>query len=154
MAITTSVPLTKRFSLITESKDGENQMLREPVEGEQAEGYATFRQARGFENEQRQGLVKRRFAQDGLGMVVFDDSNDESINRVEVQLTLCGTDILGKNKDEEDFELEFTEVGFRATPKSEKQFNEWWGNLPIQWQRILHELCLKVNPDWDPKRAL
>lgn len=111
------------------------------------EGYISFRQATTSDVERRTlAISKRMYRPEGESLTIVDETNSDYIARLEVMLTLSGTDILFPDGGELDF------VNNRI--KSENQFNKWWDQMPPRWAREVHRCCLEVNLDWNPKRDI
>ena len=154
MPIRVEFPLVKTFGLVTYQDEGYTS-LRRARDGENPDGYVTFRQAAISEAETRTGIVsKRKYSQDEDSMfTITDDTNLDLLARMEVSLTLAGTDLeVPDGKDEAGnliyMKPEFYEPQGFAKIKNANQFNRWWSILPVQWGRTIHECCLEVNPNW------
>lgn len=136
------VPTQKRFDLNV-SEDGSDLYISDVQET--AQGYVSFKQATTGEVEVRTGVLQnRRWKQENGSILLFDDFNIDFLARTEVRLTLTGTDIAF----EDGTVLEFKD----GKVASETQFNKWWNQLPFQWARKMHELCLQLNPMWDTSK--
>lgn len=133
------VPTQKRFDLVV-SEETEELQISEIQET--AQGYVSFKQATTGEVEIRTGILQnRRWKQENGSIMLFDDFNVDFLARMEVRLTMTGTDITF----EDGVVLEFK----NNKVASESQFNKWWDQLPFQWARKLHSFCLELNPMWD-----
>jgi hypothetical protein len=133
------VPTQKRFDLVV-SEETEELQISEIQET--AQGYVSFKQATTGEVEIRTGILQnRRWKQENGSIMLFDDFNVDFLARMEVRLTMTGTDITF----EDGVVLEFKNNKL----VSESQFNKWWDQLPFQWARKLHSFCLELNPMWD-----
>lgn len=133
------VPTQKRFELKT-SEDGWDLFL---VEGaEEAQGHVVFKQATTGEVEVRTGMLQnRKWKQENGSITLYDEFNIDFLARNEVRLTMtdCGISF------EDGTPLKFV----NGKIADEKQFNEWWDQLPFLWARKLHSFCLELNPLWD-----
>lgn len=158
MALKLSFPIEKTFGLVTyQAEDGYTE-LRRAREGEQPEGYVTFRQASIAEAEERTGMAsKRKYeATSAENYTILNDLNWDSLARLEVMLTLSATDIEYPDSRDEAGNpvyraMEFYEPTGYKKVKSQNQFNKWWGTMRVQWGRVVHDCCLEVNPSWSMK---
>lgn len=137
------------------TKDPETQTTWEKTDAEGMEKAGpdasfkiSFRQGTTLEDERRGSWANKRVYKadtDGELMAV-SDLNPDSLAKLEIEMTLTGTNLQFPNGDD----LQFT----ADTPpkiKSPIQFSRWWGILPTSLARMIYQCCLEVNPDWDPK---
>lgn len=139
-------PTIKEFPL----KESETGLLEIASPEETREGYITFRQARTREVEIRTGQIGKRTwvgNDDGVGLAMKDETNWDFIARLEVFLTLEGTDITFPDGTA----LEFIKDNGVSSVKNRATFDKWWEQLDPKWARFIHARCQEVNPDFDPK---
>ena len=110
----------------------------------------TFRQASAADNEQRtQALSRREWRPDGEGkMLLFDETNQDTVKRIEIYLTLVDTDL----NFPDGTALEFETKNGVTKLKSRQQFDLFWKAMYPHWAEVISECCLRASPTWDPKR--
>lgn len=151
MAYNLQIPTSKTFYFRVE-QDDELVNLVEVKKDEHTDVYVSFRQASATDAEQRtQSLSRREYRGDGTGrMMMVDETNTDTVNRLEIFLTLTDTDINFPDGTQLDFET----VGGRRRLKSRQQFDEYWTHMYPHWAAVISQCCLRCNPNWDPKRRI
>ncbi len=149
MAYNLRIPTSKTFYFrIDESTDYVR--LVEVEKGETPDVHISFRQASATDAEQRtQALSRREYRGNGSGgLILVDETNLDTVNRLEIYLTLTDTDI----NFPDGTALEFKNVAGHQQVASRQKFDEYWSAMYPHWAVVFSECCQKVNANWDPKR--
>ena len=143
------VPTSKTFYF--QVVEGEELVeLNEVAKDKEFDLFFTFRQASASDDEQRtQALSRREWRPDSDGkMSLFDETNRQIVNRTEIYLTLTDTDC----NFPDGKKLEFEVKGGVTRVKNRAQFEDYWKAMYSHWAEVISNCCLRVNPNWDPKR--
>ena len=130
------IPVVKEFQLTDFDPDGDTTV--------------TFRQARRFEAEQRAELFAKQiyeYDDASVGTVRREQQfNYKAVQREEVRLTLCGSNLV---YDDDTPVFKFKEEhGVMVLDMSSRQFETAWGNLPDDVATEIHSKCIVLNPQW------
>ena len=119
------------------------------------EAYVEFRQARRGEEEKRQEMLDdMTWVLDNSGGFngLKQNQTRTAVTRLEVFMTLCGSNLEFGSEDEEvDPEPVFkfkTDRGVPQLAMSEAQFEKVWNLLPVELAEEIVEACHQHNPQW------
>ena len=149
MAYNLRTPTSKTFYFrIDEATDYVR--LIEVQKDEDHDVFISFRQATATDVEQRtQALSRREYRGNGAGgLILVDETNLDTVTRLEIFLTLTDTDI----NFPDGKPLEFKTVAGHQAVASRQKFDEYWTNMYPHWAVVFSQCCQKVNANWDPKR--
>ena len=147
------IPTQKDFRFSQYTSDGLTLIRRmNPDEAYDPEMCFTvsFRMGNRAENDRRTAYMNQRFYQDDEdgGLIAIDKFNPDDLARMEIQMTLCGSDLEYPVGDDKFKALEFEQSGSVRKIKNEAEFKTWYGYFPTQWAREVYAACLEVNPEW------
>jgi len=109
----------------------------------------TFRQGTiGDDNRRGVYINTRKLRNEGGEYVSISDVNQNNLGKLEMAMTISGTDLTFPDGSE----LEFVQAGSIRKVKSESSFDRWYDGLPPQWAKEIYGACLEVNPDWDSSK--
>ena len=149
MAYNLKIPTTKSFYFKVEETD-ELVKLAEVKIDDTPDVTVTFRQSTATDAEQRnQALSRREYRGDSAGkLLMVDETNLDTVNRLEIFLTMTDIDINFPDGTPLDFET----VNGKRKIKSRQQFDSFWSNMYPHWADVISKCCLRANPNWDLKR--